>query len=915
MSTYEQESLGFTEAKKNTGPVECLGRTFESDEARREHYLALLAEKLKDPEFRSTPGFPKGTDEAILRLSDPPYYTACPNPFLEEFVRVHGRPYDPNEPYHREPYASDLFGGKNDKFYNAHGYHTKVPPGAIEKLLAHFTDPGDVVYDCFSGSGMMGVAAAKLGRNAVLADLSPAATAIADGFVHNDGSITSSAEATALLDRLETQHGWMFRTRHVGWPASIRTGPERRNSSTTPNHWGSVLFTVWSDVFLCPECQAEVVYWDAAVCFETGTSLDPIECPTCTAKVTKRTMSRCFETMFDPSLGVPRKKAKRKPVLINYTYQGKRYEKEPDADDFGVLGKVRALQHVPYPSTLMMGRDGRWGDQWRSGYHSDVSHAHDFLFERSAIVLTHAWETCIENRDLRFWFTSTLPWCTRENRLHLGNYFGKKGGVITSMRGTLYWASLMVETNPIERLRLRTRSSVVPKLPGSSGVFISTQSATLNRYLPDRSIDYCFIDPPFGFNLMYSELNFQWESWLRVFTEQTSEAIISKTQMKALPEYAELMRQAFSEVKRVLKPGRWVTVEFHNSSNAVWIAIQETLQSAGLVVADVRVLDKGKGSFNAVVAGGAVKKDLMISAYRPSKGLEQEFALRAGTLDGVWAFVRAHLEQLPVVVQATADGAIDVVAERLPHLLYDRMIAFHVQRGTTVPISASDFYIDIERKFPQRDGMTFLEHQVSEYDRKRTTVNELRQLTLFVSDEASATRWIRQQLQTKPQSFQDLQPQFMQQLQSWEKHEKTIELKEILELNFFCYEGTGLVPSQIHSYLSTNFKDLRNLDKEDGRLKAKATDRWYVPDPKKEGDLEKLRLRTLFKEFEEYQSSTSRKIKQFRTEAVRAGFKHCYDQGDYQTIVAVAGKLPEKVIQEDEKLLMYYDVATMRLDD
>jgi len=209
--------------------------------------------------------------------------------------------------------------------------------------------------------------------------------------------------------------------------------------------------------------------------------------------------------------------------------------------------------------------------------------------------------------------------------------------------------------------------------------------------------------------------------------------------------------------------------------------------------------------------------------------------------------------------------------------------------------------------------MYFLPDQVAEYDRKRTTVTELRQLELFVTDEASATQWVRQQLDRKPQSFQDLQPQFMQHLQAWAKHERTIELKEILALNFFCYEGQGPVPSQIHSYLSSNFKELRNLDKDDPTLQAKARDRWYVPDPSKEADLEKLRLRTLLKEFEDYRTSTSRKIKQFRTEAVRAGFKHCYDTQDYRTIVEVAAKLPEQVIQEDEKLLMYYDVASMRL--
>ena len=74
----EQGTIDFAETKKDTGPVECLGQTFESDDARREHYLKLLAAKLKDPEFRKTPGFPKGTDEDILRLSDPQPRTKRP---------------------------------------------------------------------------------------------------------------------------------------------------------------------------------------------------------------------------------------------------------------------------------------------------------------------------------------------------------------------------------------------------------------------------------------------------------------------------------------------------------------------------------------------------------------------------------------------------------------------------------------------------------------------------------------------------------------------------------------------------------------------------------------------------------------------------------------------------------------------
>ncbi len=123
---------------RSGGPVECLGRTFDSDETRREHYLRLLALRLRDPDFRAISGFPEGTDEAILSMSDPPYYTACPNPFLNDFVRFHGRPHDPAEDYARRPFAVDVSAGKTHAIYKAHGYHTKVPHLAIVPSILHY---------------------------------------------------------------------------------------------------------------------------------------------------------------------------------------------------------------------------------------------------------------------------------------------------------------------------------------------------------------------------------------------------------------------------------------------------------------------------------------------------------------------------------------------------------------------------------------------------------------------------------------------------------------------------------------------------------------------------------------------------------------------------------------------------------
>ena len=427
--------------------------------------------------------------------------------------------------------------------------------------------------------------------------------------------------------------------------------------------------------------------------------------------------------------------------------------------------------------------------------------------------------------------------------------------------------------------------------------------------LPDTSVDYIFTDPPFGENIYYADLNFLVESWHRVITNATPEAIIDKFKKKGLSEYQHLMQRCFTEYCRVLKPGRWMTVVFHNSRNAVWNVIQEAMLAAGFVVADVRTMDKQQGSYRQVTST-AVKQDLVISAYKPNEGLEERFRLEAGTEEGCWAFIRTHLKQLPVFV--AKDGQAEIIAERQNYLLFDRMVAFHVLRGVTVPLSASDFYEGLAQRFAQRDGMYFLPEQVAEYDKKRITVGEVLQLEIWVKDESSAIQWLKQHITQKPQTFQELHPQFLKQIAGWQKNEKALELSELLEQSFLCYDGKGPVPEQIHAYLSTNWKDMRSLSKDDPTLVAKAKDRWYVADPNKAGDLEKLRDKTLLKEFEEYKHLTKR-LKVFRLEAIRAGFKKAWQERDYATILAVADKIPNNVLEEDPKLLMWYDQAVTRM--
>ncbi len=908
----------FQEPAQTNAPVECLGILFENDAARRTYFTEKLREKLQDPKFREIEGFPVGEDEDILALSDPPYYTACPNPFLQDFVRVFGKPYDPAVPYHKEPFAADVSEGRNDPIYNAHSYHTKVPHKAIMRYILHYTQPGDVVLDGFSGTGMAGVAAQLCGdrssvlglgytindgevsdelgsaisqfgtRYALLNDLSTAATFISYNYNMPINVTVFEADVKEILSAVEAECSWMYETLHTDSITKAR-----------------INYTVWSDVFLCGECSREIVFYDVAIDSNNGSIRDFFPCPHCNANQTKRTLKRAKELVLDKALGQSLEQIKQVPVLINYSVGKKRYDKKPDSFDLSLISQIASMD-IPYWFPIDRMPEG---DESRRNDDIGITHVHHYYTKRNLWVLSTFIDKIKKSNSNRVLFLLSAL------HIHINKmrrYQPVKPGGTPGLPGTLYISAVSVELPLFDGFprKLSDVLAAFHKL-GQTPNYVNTGSAG-NLRVSDNSIDYIFTDPPFGNNLMYSELNFLWESWLKVFTNTVSEAIQNKTQGKTLASYQRLMTRCFSEYYRVLKPGRWITIEFHNSKNSVWVSIQEALEQAGFVIADVRTLDKQQGSFKQVTSSGAVKQDLIISAYKPNGGLEKRFELEAGTEAGAWDFVRTHLGQLPIFVSRGAQ--VQYVVERQNYLLYDRMVAFHVQRGKTVPLSAGEFYAGLAQRFAERDGMYFLPEQVVEYDKKRLLAREVQQIPLIVVDEADAIQWLRQALSSKPQSYSDLYTQFVNQLQTINKHEKLPELSQLLDQNFLRYDGFGDVPSQIHAYLSTNFKELRGLPKENASLRQKAKDRWYVPDPNKSADLEKVREKALLKEFDEYRSFTGRELKQFRLEAVRVGFRKAWQEKDYPIIIQVSQKIPEDVLQEDQKLVMWYDQAKTRME-
>ena len=441
---------------RDSGPVTCLGMTFDNDEKRREYFLEKLREKLKDPEFRKIEGFPIGEDEDILALSDPPYYTACPNPFIEDFITHYGTPYDPSVPYSREPFATDVSEGKNDPIYNAHSYHTKVPHKAVMRYILHYTKPGDVIFDGFSGTGMAGVAAQLCGdrsavemlglrlekdsvivdetghtcgifgrRKAIISDLSPVATFVASRYNDFDPTQYAGSQISDFISSLEADFQDAYNT----------TNPESGSL-------GPALFYVWSEVFTCPHCAHSSSLFDLAVDKSSYKLRSTFLCPSCKAELSKDGLERVWTTQAKQVGDGLVREAKCQLVEVSARFGGRNIRFSPTKYDLDLLASIerKGFDWVP-ENEFPLGRQTR---KVKSG--SGITTIAQMFTPRALAIVSRAWKRVSEgengtyNAPALFLLSSALTLLSRRERYRDGTGKGAQSG-------TLYVPSLQIEKN------------------------------------------------------------------------------------------------------------------------------------------------------------------------------------------------------------------------------------------------------------------------------------------------------------------------------------------------------------------------------------------------------------------------------------------------------------------------------------
>jgi hypothetical protein len=811
------------------------------------------------------------------------------------FLARYGKPWDPEtDEYFRDAFIADICEGKNDPIYNAHSYHTKVPPRAIIPYILHYTDPGDVILDPFCGSGMTGVAAmmcenapedifqsvpgAKKGaRRAILNDLSPAACHIAYNYCTSVDVQALNAAFELIKAKVKQEFDWLYGTEHyepaIGlydptkpnvalrlknpppnvsepflhsteeriWELLDRAEVERRMGtealSRQPLAEGvdrficipaTIQHTVWSDVYKCEGmvsfeepsgslnrktghptmkkvrrprgCGGVFVLWDVAVDHKTGVVSEEFNCPSCGQRWKK----------------VHLKRAKTVPVLTHYRYIGLRQKKQNKSTKI-VLAElkkdrptteverelIRTIEEQPIPVWFPTDEINSKGPQYNRNALGarNIQRLADFYTKRNLRALATLWNQARQAdpdmaKPLMFVITSAFGRIERMTR-----YVFKKAGNC-SLRGQLYFPSFPVEDNVLRQVQsklnqIRESFEALSLFNLDYEPLITCCNAGHLSGIPDASVDYVFTDPPFGSNIYYSEVNWIYECWLGRHTDAAAEAVVHRKNdrgTKTIDDYSRLMTEAFRDMYRILKPGRWATVEFNNNDGLVFEAIKQAARSTGFLIENMLFLDKEQKTFKQLkgdkgeedVVGHDVifnlrKPATAFAPIKPSLGISEtenshvrshknQRLKAAGKNVGellehlVAETTREHLRTLPQRIEKDPKTYSD--EHRSTPFLNTMLMNVLIPKGVVDVSQINLPYIEqvCGRYFRKVDNRWYLRDETvgnHKPDGNKTDLFQAPEEEVVIEDEMTSIEWLRQKLSKTPMRIGELRPHWM----------------------------------------------------------------------------------------------------------------------------------------------------------
>jgi len=535
---------------------------------------------------------------------------------LRAFVNQHlkDHPYNPNtDDYEISPFDKPIETTKVTAIYNMHTYWSKKPHDAIRQYIRHYTNPGDLVLDPFCGSGGTALAALIEGRKAIAIDRSPAATFITKNYCTPVDVEDLQRAFDQLKTKVKPEIDWLYET-----CCDICGGK------------ADIYATVFSATFKCMRCLADVPLLHAES-EKTGYNTVTYYCPYCASRGVRENISLRSERKGDWPMMISYRC--RSEDCDNYKELAERSFPFPRrSNDYADLVHLESIKNRPIigvvPNIAMMFKEeGKWGILQRP-YHGNTRYVKDFYSERNLRAIS------VIIKEIKDSFSGTLKdvmlfaiEAISMNMSKLQGYSTNPRFPNNMMKGTLYTPPIWREYNVLSWLEGKIRNliagykAIVEADINPKDVMISTQSVCELSNIPTNSIDYIFTDPPYSYKIQFGELNFMWEAWLEMASDwKDEEIIVNQVHGKEEADWARMMRLAIKEMYRVLRPGRTMSLCYHDSSEGSWSLLQDLVAENGFVSAnssETLYIDTDRKSWKQLVADKVTKRDLVINFRKP----------------------------------------------------------------------------------------------------------------------------------------------------------------------------------------------------------------------------------------------------------------------------------------------------------
>jgi DNA modification methylase len=532
-----------------------------------------------------------------------------PNSALRTFVTTHSHLYDAtNDEYSVAVFDTQITTTKVNAIYNMHTYWSKKPHEAIRQYIRHYTSPHDIVLDVFCGSGSTALAALIEDRAVVAIDRSPAATFITKNYCSPVEPDELNAAFETLRKLVEPELSFLYQT-----------------TCSKCDKQATIYATVHSALYRCSRCLAPFALYDAPKIKE-GYNKVTYYCP------------NCKKRDIDEVVSLRSQREGSYPVAITYNCnhcgieQERRIPYPRKESDYPDLTHLDEIAHSPIKGwvpniPMMYVESGEWGLLQRP-YHGDIRSITDFYSPRNLRAIAFILEVIKTNfqghiRDALLFALEAISM----NMSKLQGYSENPMFPNNMMKGTLYTPPVWREYNVLSWLEGKIRNlvsgykAIKKESIEKRGIAISTQSACDLSQIPSNSIDYVFTDPPYSNKIQFGELNFIWEGWLQLSDDwKGDEIIVNNARNLGEPEWTDKMRLAMAECYRVLKPGRCISLCYHDSSEGTWAAVQDIMSECGFIIEDAAhavFIDTDRKSWKQIVADKVTKRDLVLNYRKP----------------------------------------------------------------------------------------------------------------------------------------------------------------------------------------------------------------------------------------------------------------------------------------------------------